>query len=302
VKRGSPKARGADPVGPVAQTVQRLAVLLAAGVAPGSAWGYVAEQSPDERVRQIAATDATIAEAILDSSQGDPVWRSLAAAWRVATDAGAPLAPTLRALAQTLRDLAQTERDVSVALAAPAATARMVLALPLVGLLFGAALGFDTLGILFGTAAGFTCLALGAGLMLAARLWNRRLLRAATPTDPTPGLQLELLAIALSGGASVDRARAAVSEASRTCGLTTDVAEVDAVLALSVRAGVPAAALLRSEAEQARLDARSDGQRRAAKLAVTLMIPLGVCVLPAFMLLGVAPLMIAVVSSTVSGL
>ena len=42
-------------------------------------------------------------------------------------------------------------------------------------------------------------------------------------------------------------------------------------------------------------------QDAAAVLAVRLMIPLGVCVLPAFMALGVAPLLIAVISSTVAG-
>ena len=73
------------------------------------------------------------------------------------------------------------------------------------------------------------------------------------------------------------------------------------MLALSARAGVPAAALLRAEADEARRDARAAAQKAAAVLGVRLMIPLGVCVLPAFMALGVAPLLIAVISSTVAG-
>ena len=72
------------------------------------------------------------------------------------------------------------------------------------------------------------------------------------------------------------------------------------MLDLSSRAGVPAAELLRSEAEQLRRDARSAGQRRAATLSVTLMLPLGLCVLPAFMLVGVVPLLISVLSSTLT--
>ncbi|MBH0110832.1 hypothetical protein I6E81_11695 [Salinibacterium sp. NG22] len=39
----------------------------------------------------------------------------------------------------------------------------------------------------------------------------------------------------------------------------------------------------------------------AAALSVRLMLPLGLCVLPAFMVLGVLPLMVAVISSTVAG-
>jgi tight adherence protein B len=59
---------------------------------------------------------------------------------------------------------------------------------------------------------------------------------------------------------------------------------------------------LRAEANEARRAARSVGERKAATLAVTLMLPLGLCILPAFMVLGVAPLLIAVISSTVTGL
>lgn len=314
-------ARKAPPLEPVASVVQRLAVLLSAGVAPGSAWGYLAEGRSGpmgQRLSAIAARSAgaPIAEAILSELPvpADPVargaapasditgWRGLAAAWLVATDAGASLAPSLRDLAESLRDLARTQRELGVALAGPAATAKMVMVLPLVGLAFGLALGFDTVGVLFTTVPGGICLVLGIGLMLAARSWNRRLLRSATPANLTPGLHLELLAIAVSGGASIDRARLAVAEARERCELPDDDGGtvVDDVLDLSRRAGVPAAALLRSEAEQVRRTARSDAEEKAAALAVTLMLPLGLCILPAFMLLGVAPLMIAVISSTAS--
>lgn len=315
-------ARKPHSLEPVASIVQRLAVLLSAGVAPGSAWGYLAESQSGpmgERLAAIAAgsMSGSIAEAILgvlaqpgDAGEArrrapmtseDVAWRGLAAAWLVATDAGASLAPSLRDLAESLRDLARTQRELGVALAGPAATAKMVMALPVVGVLFGLALGFDTLGTLFGTAPGGICLALGVALMVAARGWNRRLLQSATPKKLTPGLHLGLLAIAVSGGASIGRARLAVAAARARCALVDDDSDavIDEVLELSRRAGVPAAALLRSEAEQARRAARSDAEEQAAKLNVTLMLPLGLCVLPAFMLLGVAPLMIAVISSTV---
>jgi tight adherence protein B len=47
---------------------------------------------------------------------------------------------------------------------------------------------------------------------------------------------------------------------------------------------------------------RIEGKRAAASLAVRLMLPLGVCVLPSFMLLGVAPVVLSIVSSTISSL
>ena len=310
----------------VASVVQRLAVLLAAGVPPVSAWGYlvpVPESSADAPAdHDVAAPEPPVAAIVAAVQQRVPVdeailaetagaapdqsagWRGLAAAWRVATDAGAPLAPTLDDFAGSLRDLAQTRREVQVALAAPIATAKMVMALPAVGVLFGFALGFDTVGTLFGTPVGLACLVGGSLLMLAARRWNRVLVRGAEPAMQTPGLALDLVAIAVSGGTSTQRAVHAVEAACElaSIALTDDRSVFGAVFALSTRAGVPAAGLLRSEAAEARRRARSDGARRAATLSVTLMLPLGLCILPAFMLLGVAPLLIAVISSTVAGL
>ena len=296
----------------LASIVQRLAVLLAAGVAPPSAWGYLVPEGGDSgstlsevagAIGNLVPADVAILAAV-DTSPESAGWRGLAAAWGVATDAGAPLALTLADLAASLRDLAETGRDVRVALAAPIATARMVMALPVVGVLFGLALGFDTLGTLFGTPAGLVCLVIGVGLMLVARFWNRRLVRTAAPTVHSPGLALDLVAIAVSGGASTERALRAVEDACDRCSipLGEDRLAIEGVLQLSRRAGVPAAALLRSEAGETRRRARSEGARRAATLSVTLMLPLGLCILPAFMLLGVAPLLISVISSTVAGL
>ena len=310
---GRARRRRREPVqrlDPVASVVQRLSVLLAAGVAPASSWRYLAEQ-PDgpaaSVVHDVASSRSAVSVAIVSalgrSSRDDAAaWRGLAAAWQVATDAGAPLAPTLHDLAASLRSLAQVQRELDSALAAPVATARLVMVLPVVALLFGVALGFDTLGTLFTTVPGGICLVLGLLLMLMARAWNRRLLARAKPTRLTPGLLLDLTAIAVSGGASVSRSQAAVATAVRETGLDVDDASdrIEEVLGLSRRAGVPAALLLRSEAEEERRVARSEGERRAAVLAVTLMLPLGICVLPAFMLLGVAPLVISVISSTVA--
>ena len=268
-----------------ARLVQRLSVLLSAGVSPANAWGYL-----DGYEHLALDLPGSLREI-------DP---GLAAAWRVATLAGAPLAPSLHAFAVGLRALGDAQRETQVALAGPVATARLVLLLPVVGILFGMVLGFNTLGTLFTTVPGVVCLAVGVGLLLAARRWNGRLVAAAQPTEALPGLELELLAIAVAGGGSLDRARAAVAAALEEFSLPS-TGGADEVLALSARAGVPAAALLRAEADEARRDARAAAQKAAAVLGVRLMIPLGVCVLPAFMALGVAPLLIAVITSTVAG-
>ena len=276
----------------IARVVQRLSVLLAAGVSPASAWGYLDEGSHPP------IGDDVVRSLLVD---GHGAWRGIAAAWRVATGAGAPLAPSLAQFAAGLRSLADAQRDTEVALAGPVATSRLVMALPAVGVVFGMLLGFNTLGTLLTTAPGIACLVLGSVLLIVGARWNRRLVRRAQPTDLLPGLQLELLAIAVSGGGSLDRAVASVSAALLECGLAPLDGDADATLALSARAGVPARALLLAEADDARRRARASAQAAAAVLAVRLMLPLGLCVLPAFMVLTVAPMVIAIVSSTVAG-
>lgn len=287
----------------VARVTQRLAVLLAAGVAPASAWSHVAHDCLSPVPRAVAAAPAipaAIAEAAAARAPLEAqAWLGLAAAWAVATDAGAPLAPSLASYAASLRSLAQTQRDVRVALAGPIATARLVMLLPVVGVVFGLALGFNTLGTLFTTVPGWVCLAVGGGLLLAARSWNRRLVASAQPKDATPGLDFDLAAIAVSGGGSLERALAVVREAGDAFGVR--IGDLSAVLDLSRRAGVPAGELLRSEAEEARREASATAREGAEALAVRLMLPLGLCILPAFMALGVFPLLISVISSTVGG-
>jgi tight adherence protein B len=330
----------------VAAITERLAVLLTAGVTPASAWQYLADVSPAEareltgRVVAAAALAArdgidvpdAIAAAAPSGASGN-AWRAVAAAWSVAVGTGARLGPCLSQLALSQRALGQAQRDVDAALAGPRATSRLVMVLPVVGLLFGSVLGFDTLGTLFGTVPGLVCLVLGVLLATVAWRWSNRMVRLAVPTTSAPGLEIDLLAIALSSGASLDRARAAVDDALERSGLgregdsntpdsigaarhrstrrrrpirlrssaATRVSVVDGVLALSSAAGIPAAELLVSEAESVRRDARSRAQHDAAALATRLMLPLGICILPSFMLVGVAPLMLSVLSSTVSG-
>jgi tight adherence protein B len=350
-RRGAPVR---PPIDDVADRVQRVAVLLAAGVAPATAWGYLDDVRRGEAAsRSTASHSQAVSEAVVAAANraalhgGDvpgaiaavvrarplesasrgvsrpgtrrgtrrvhprghvsrgplaevqSAWLGLAAALQVATQSGAPLADALRRTAAALRDLGQAQRDREAALAGPRATARTVLMLPAIGLVFGATLGFDTVHVLVATPLGLGCLGVGLALLAGSAGWNRALVRGATPRDHTPGLAIDLLAIAMSGGGSVPDARRRVEAACERFGIEPPAEHaVGSVLDLAQRAGVGTVELLRAEAEQARRDACSAAQRASAALGVRLMMPLAVCVLPAFMLLSVAPLVISIVSTT----
>jgi tight adherence protein B len=158
-------------------------------------------------------------------------------------------------------------------------------------------LGFDMIGA-FASVPGAVCLVGGGILIAVAVRWNRRLLRWASDLDATPGLAYELMAIALSGGGSIDRATDVVTTACAATGLESPGEGVRAVLDFAADAGAPLVSLLRAEADERRRVARAEAAGRSARLETRLLLPLGLCVLPAFVLLGVAPIALAILSST----
>lgn len=259
-----------------------------------------------------------------------PAWQDVRLVLRVAERTGAPSAGALRALAAAMRRTAASDRAVRVALSGPRTSARVVLALPLLGLGLGSVWGAEALAVLLARPVGWVCCAAAAGLVLVGQRWTRRLVDAATPDGHVPGILLDAWAVALAGGGSWQSAETAVRDAlgvpeyagatpgpggtgrpgvrrAPTGGgreVTDRVVEerLHEVLVLSRRAGVPAAELLRAAAEDARDDAAAAGLAAAERLAVRLVLPLGVCVLPAFVLVGVVPVVVGVLSSTVGGL
>lgn len=296
----------------VADTVLKLAVLLQAGVSPARAWSHLADAGDDHAALVCAAVagGTPLSRAITADAPQAPAgrerraarvaadarkasWRDVSAAWHVATAVGAPLAESLRSLAAALRDGQEAADDVRIALAEPAATAKLMGWLPLVAVVLGLALGFDTFGTLLTNPIGIACLVMGAALIIGAQRWNAALVTRARSGDGVPGLHAELLAIALSGGVSIDRAQALVTEA---MGSRAEAA-TEAVLSLSRTAGVPAVELLRASSALARHQARVEGRLRAARLSTRLLLPLGVCTLPAFLLLGVAPMLLSVMTT-----
>lgn len=307
-RAGGREGRAADAAADeLAAAVEALAVLLDAGIAPSSAWAHVGGSATAPLlVRRVAARVAAGAppdEALgVEAPESDAAGRALAAAWAVAAAAGAPLAPALRGAARALRDRAEVIRELGIALSGPRSTARLVGWLPVVGVGFALLLGVDVAGVLTASAAGIVLLVSGAGLAVVGRAWSRRMVRTATPRGEVPGTAEELVAIALSSGLSIGGARRLVADVCGRLALQPpDDHALDAVLGLAERAGAPAVDLLAAAAVQRRRVARAEGRRAAAELGVRLLLPLAVCVLPSFLLLGVAPVVLGLISSTATG-
>ncbi|MEV7528778.1 type II secretion system F family protein [Agrococcus sediminis] len=268
-----------------AATVHRLAALVAGGL-------------PIDRAWSVLGTDASAVDAQAGGARG-----TVAAVLALARETGAPTAPTLERLAGLLREQAVQSRALEAALAGPRATARLVMALPLVGIGFGLALGLDVVGAATSGGVGTWSMLLGAALLVVAWAWSRAIVRRAARGEAAPGLALDLVAVALAGGGATDRARAAAEAALAEAGVAAGGwAEVDAALALARRAGVPVRGLLLAEAQAARIRARLEAEARAQRAAVQLSLPLGACVLPAFSLLVIVPLIASMLTGALTPL
>ena len=172
------------------------------------------------------------------------------------------------------------------------------------------------------------CLA-GAAVLLWPRVrpWQARRRRSRAlgrqhPVDAGVPEALELLALAMSGGADLHGALSQVARslggeqgrelASVAAGLAwglDDAAVWDLVpprweparraVLLASTAGVPPAGLLRDAAADLRRDALARVEAATARLSVRLVVPLGLAFLPAFVLTTVVPVVLALAGGLV---
>ncbi|GIH70257.1 type II secretion system F family protein [Sphaerimonospora thailandensis] len=167
---------------------------LAAGRTPGDALARaVAAVSPPDPavlapVAVVARDGGDVAAALLRvaPARGGEGLVRLAACWRVSVMVGGGLATLIERVAVSLRDAEAHRLDLAAQLAGPRATARLLAALPVLGLLMGAALGMSPLSFLLGGPAGFACLLVGLVLDAAGVWWTHRLVARAEGTG-SPG-------------------------------------------------------------------------------------------------------------------
>ncbi|MBD5785320.1 hypothetical protein IF650_03925 [Cellulosimicrobium terreum] len=148
--------------------VAQVGALVRAGASPGAAW---------ERTLGVRPDTAGI-PSVVDLAPhvgGRSTAHALVAACRLAVDVGAPLATVLDQVAASVAAEAEARAGREAALAGPRSTARVLLWLPVVGLVLGYALGADPVATAAGGGAGTTGIVLGVLLLLAGRSWSARL-------------------------------------------------------------------------------------------------------------------------------
>lgn len=283
-----------------AEVAVRAATLLRGGVPGPRVFALLAGESGDAAVVGEAAARVAEGEDTADAlARADgPAWRVLAVAWRLASDSGAPLAAALERIGHALHSLDALRERRTVLLAGPRATVRLVTALGPLALVLGWLLGFNPLPVLL-SPLGAGILAAGGLLLGAGVAWARALATRVMEADQVAGLEFELVGIVLSGGVPAAQARRRVVDA--TDRYVAEWVHLDAfcadapvmtALATADAGGMPLGRLLAEEAQTRRTAAHAELERAAERLGVRVLIPLGVCVLPAFIVLGVFPILI----------
>ena len=250
---------------------------------------------------------------------------SVVVACRFSHGLGAPLADVLDAIGDAIDDAQAVEEARRVASAGPLMSARVLAGLPLVGVTAALALGASPWGFYTSGTPGVVCASLGVLAWVAGVASCRRILARCRNADASGGdtdaaLACDLIASALACGASIPRALDALADAcaqeplawtasSLRLGATWEQAWEEApawadplrdALEASWTAGTAPEGMLARCASWERRARLVDAKTRAEELSVRLVGPLGAFFLPAFLLLGIAPLL-AHLMGTVAG-
>ena len=238
---------------------------------------------------------------------------SVALACRFSHGLGAPMADILDAIGDSIDDAQSVAEARRVASAGPLMSARVLAALPLVGIVSALALGASPWQFYTGATVGRICALLGAAAWVAGIASCRRILARARSVDEDtdPALACDLVAAGLACGAAIPRVLDALAAAcareslawtahALRLGVPWDEAWEetpewahplrDALESSWTSGNAPETMLARSASweRRARL---AEAKTRAEELSVRLVGPLGACFLPAFLALGIAPLL-----------
>lgn len=250
-----------------------------------------------------AAGHAELAVDSLTASRPGSPEAFLAELWSFTMTTGAPPAAVLEVCSQAFTAAAENARQARVHLAGPQAATRLVMGLPLLAIAGGMLAGYDPLGFLVGSALGWAVIVVATGLMFLSYRWSARMVNSAQQWNWARGMAAETLSISLAAGLSVHQAREWAGKVAKDYSRShedavRELAQCDRFVDISAQTGVALVGLMRGEALMQRHAAREESQVRVERLSVQLMIPLGVCILPAFIAVGVLPLVASVISST----
>ena len=203
---------------------------------------------------------------------------------------GGRLAPTLDRFAKVLLTLEHSRSELELAVAAPNASTRLVLSLPVLVFVGAGIAGIPIFQLLAQPSAIWISLLLGTALFWLGSCWTRGLLTKAKPRIEDPGLPLDLLAAAVGAGLPL---QSAIDVVEKQIGSI----EISELSELDSGSGVALNELLIERAKNLRMEQFTQDRLRIQKASVSVLWPLGLTVLPAFVLIAIIPVGAALIQN-----
>lgn len=247
--------------------------------------------------------------------------RALVTACRFTAHLGAPLAGVLDLVADGVDGAAAAEDARRAAGSGPRTSTRVLLALPLLGVAAGEALGAGPMAFLLGGGVGTVCLVVGVACQVGGHLVSRLLTRRAEGTGAMgrvdPAILCDLAVAGLESGASVPTTLEALGAAAELPELgrigrelllgvpwgtawdphPEEAGDLGDALSPAWTDGTAPVPLLRRAAAGVRSRRMARATEEAERLAVRLVVPVAALLLPGFVALGVVPVLAHLASS-----
>ena len=207
----------------------------------------------------------------------------------IARETGAPRTRILRVVADALDANIELEREATIAATSASHSALVLSALPAFTLVVTEFFGIHALGFLLGAPIGWLCLAIGVGASYGGWRWMDRLRRRIPMPKPATGILGDVVAEILS----VTGIRADVENDLRASGerwgVGSEWTSIVDIRATARETGMPVSGLIRADSQEQRRSARFAVRESTERLPGQMLIPLGVCLFPAFVVLTVVP-------------
>jgi len=208
----------------------------------------------------------------------------------VTKQVGGQLAPNLDRLAAVIQSREQNRTELDLAVAGPKASSRLILSLPILVFLGAGIAGIPIFKTLASPSLVWASLILGGILFWLGSRWTNRLLEKAAPRPDDPGLMYDFLALAVRAGLPVNAAKELVSSLFGEIRFS-ELQEIDTSTGIAVHE------LLLERANSLRSDQFNADRLKIQKTSVKVLWPLGLTVLPAFVLIAIIPVGTALISN-----
>ncbi len=241
--------------------------------------------TPTELRRLAATLDAGVTHHAVFTGDDDFVTELL----DIARETGAPRTRVLRVVADALDSNIELMREATIASTSARHSALVLTALPAFTLIATELFGIHALGFLLGAPIGWLCLVIGAGASFGGWKWMDHLRRRIPTPSPATGVMGDVVAEILSVTGIRKDVEKALRASGERWGLDSEWTSIADIRAAARETGIPVSGLIRADSQERRRSTRFTVREATERLPGQMLIPLGVCLFPAFVVLTVVP-------------